>query len=233
MPERITKTADKKLLDRQQWWYEQVDSEVRPQNVYRKSPTELSYDKVPGSACTSAARIMIAAHEWLHDELSADAVDLRPYVAYLRTTALPSLPPLELNTRVRLDRMLDKWLPAQQPCTARLIHGDLTFENTVLTPENKIVFIDPGFARGALVPEADHGKLLQSCATLWEERAAQKLEPADVKENVHQTWASKLDVAFCVTHWLRLYRHQARRPWLQQAAPHQLKWLLEWWEGMA
>lgn len=78
------------------------------------------------------------------------------------------------------------------------VHGDMTLENVVLTPD--VVFIDPG--RPLLrTPALDRGKLLQSVVMKWEKR-----DWANAREM--PTWANTIDLAFLVTHWVRLQKHQ-------------------------
>lgn len=80
------------------------------------------------------------------------------------------------------------------------VHGDLTLENVIITPDNRVVFIDPGLPRGMYTPALDRGKLLQSIIMRWEERLWE--HPNRVPD-----WATKMDIAFLVTHWVRLIPH--------------------------
>lgn len=85
------------------------------------------------------------------------------------------------------------------------VHGDLTFENIIITPDDQIVFIDPGLPRGMYTPALDFGKILQSSVMRWEERKWD--EPNPIPE-----WATTTDLAFLVTHWIRLIRHWPTLP---------------------
>jgi hypothetical protein len=87
------------------------------------------------------------------------------------------------------------------------VHGDLTLENIVVTPSNRIVFIDPGDPRGMFTPGLDRGKLLQSVVMRWEDRAWDDPLP-------WPAWATLVDWAFLVTHWVRLVRHWPDLPTL-------------------
>lgn len=88
---------------------------------------------------------------------------------------------------------------------SRNVHGDLTFENIVITPENNIVFIDPGLPRGMYTAALDRGKLLQSAVMRWEERQWHSPNPIP-------SWATPMDLAFLVTHWVRLIPHWPNVP---------------------
>jgi hypothetical protein len=97
-------------------------------------------------------------------------------------------------------------LTTQLPLVAN-VHGDLTFENIIIEPNDNIVFIDPGETRGANTPALDRGKLLQSFVMRWEQRNDPKRTNPWDQPNPWPLWADRLDWAFLVTHWARLVRH--------------------------
>lgn len=94
-----------------------------------------------------------------------------------------------------VQRALDL-IPAFLP-RCRIVHGDMTLENIIMPGP---VFIDPGNPI-ICTPALDRGKLLQSIVMKWETRGWDN--PGDIP-----TWADTIDLAFLVTHWVRLQKHQ-------------------------
>lgn len=94
------------------------------------------------------------------------------------------------------------------------VHGDLTFENIIVRKDGSYCIIDPGDSRGVWTPSLDKGKLLQSYVMRWEERTNPIYQgdkctwgPWETNPGPWPVWATIIDWAFLVTHWVRLTKH--------------------------
>lgn len=93
----------------------------------------------------------------------------------------------------------------------RLNHGDLTLENVIITEDRRVIFIDPAGTRGMNCVPNEKGKLLQSFVMRWEDYYSD-LDPTPWTEpRPLPHWATELDWAFLVTHWVRLMRFWPER----------------------
>lgn len=103
-----------------------------------------------------------------------------------------------------VDRALEIILKTQHPRCVNC-HGDLTLENIIISDDNNsITFIDPAGHRGMITPANDRGKLLQSLVMRWEHRQFDRYPWS--YPNPLPEWATPIDWAFLVTHWVRLMR---------------------------
>lgn len=93
-----------------------------------------------------------------------------------------------------------------------VVHGDMTLENIIITPEYDVKFIDPGHAYRVNTPALDKGKLLQSIVMRWEERNKENVTSLSgyhpwLQPGPMPTWAGPIEWAFLVTHWVRLIKY--------------------------
>lgn len=182
-----------------------TNPEHKPMNLYEVTAYSYTYelgrpprrDEGELLAVITAARASIWQPE--HRNLSEESK--RGYAEYVEkrfAEAEITVPGANTILQEALDIIVMKPLPA-----VRNVHGDMTLENILITPDCRIVFIDPGEPRKMYTPALDRGKLLQSYCMGWEHRAW-----------IHKvglfrppSWTTEIDWAFLVTHWTRLYRH--------------------------
>lgn len=147
-------------------------------------------EDVPGILELCRARIWLA---------TGRTADLGPYIARIedRRRILPDDCQKVVDDAITL-------LRRQSFGETEWCHGDMTLENIINAPSG-FRFIDPGNHYGAKCEENDRGKLLQSCMMRWEERRWD--DPHERPE-----WASEEDMAFLVTHWVRLCHHWPNLP---------------------
>jgi len=179
---------------------------LRPPKLHTYGETYV-YGYVPGRQATAADLSLVLdvcekqlwhPRQWL----AVDRGTVGRYCDYVRSRMLV---PDAVRTQVAEDA-LAVIMAADHPAVT-CVHGDMTFENTVITPEGNVVFVDPGDPRGMLTPGIDRGKLLQSAVMRWEDRAWDDPLP-------WPDWATLTDWAFLVTHWVRLVRHWPELPTL-------------------
>ena len=170
--------------------YERMHADARPTNIIAIGNHVLQYDYVPGAPCRSLRAIHATAEARVWQEwLTPQRIDVKAYIDYMN-----AIHHTHIWNRLR-------FLPLTP---VHCCHGDMTVENTVLTLDERVVFIDPGFDRGLPCRELDEAKLLQSYDG-WEsvKRGWQPLECFELPFKV-----TEVHHVLRLSHYYRMLRHQ-------------------------
>lgn len=206
---RVTKTEPRDLVEHQLAFF--IDCpQVAPPEVQMLSESSYSYRFVPGHKPMNTGPVLSAATRFVwrrpwrpdsgHEMPSSgpQTLELVRYAAYVleRASAAQISP-------ARVGPILWRWLVnSSRLSPAVAVHGDLTFENIVMT-DGALTFLDPGRPLVRVV-ELDLGKLAQSynAPWVWDTQARPFLSA-----NARGMFERPEVKAFELTHWIRLMRH--------------------------
>lgn len=166
------------VLDAQRYFYQRC-AHVPKNIAFTKD--SVSYDFVRGYECNNVWWMWNRCMNVLWQDTDRD-LRRADYVAYVD----------DLGAGVEFYHcILDEALTP-----VKLVHGDLTTENVIVTPSNKLCFIDPGRPHGLPCRELDEAKILMSCVG-WPNGSGREV-PFKVR---------KVHMALLQTHLIRALRY--------------------------
>lgn len=200
--EPIVKTGPTTLVDFQYAAYQFINPVHRPQCITRRGPNKLVYERVPGGMCNRVADIWNVAISAVWSRGLPRPISHHARVHYYEyTCGLCS----GLN-KTAVYRALTPMLYA--PLTpVYFAHGDMTCCNAILTPDNKVVFIDPADCHGLECQEIDEAKLLQSYDGWERVKYGCKLDYGPLPFKVKPAHKALL-----LSHYVRMLRYQTDAP---------------------
>ena len=229
---RVIKLGHPDLIVQQQLWYRKVPAAYKPTHILERSSTSYSYDMAPGiplwlarnnSKLIERARRTAVDVLWKKPAGQLSATRCAMYREHLFSTVSH-----EIYTR-ELQEMVAREVVPERLTLAAMCHGDFTLENILWDSESDaLIFIDPADDHNLKCRELDESKLMQSTLTDWETLAHKTGEWSFPDDALQYSPAL---LALCATHWMRLYRHQKQRPWVQEKVPEILAWLHAQWQA--